>query len=204
MHLPRRELWPALITLLLGVPLCFAFAQAMADGELRRREAPLQALLGEPAYRALVRGEKTPLHYLGDDRLAPDFTLPDREGKPWRLSDQRGKLVVLNFWSITCKPCVEELPSLEQLARIMRDRRDVEVVGISTDGGWAEVAALFPPNPALKVVFDPDKKVVRDAFGTRLYPETWIIDKEGVIRMRVDGPRDWASGLAVQVIDQYR
>jgi len=50
------------------------------------------------------------------------------------------------------------------------------------------------------VLFDPDKAVVRGKFGTRLYPETWVIDPEGVIRVRIDGGRDWASPVALEMI----
>jgi len=50
------------------------------------------------------------------------------------------------------------------------------------------------------VLFDPDKRVVRDKFGTRMYPETWVIDSEGIIRFRVDGARDWSDPVALAAI----
>lgn len=127
---------PALLALALGAPVVFLFARAAADAESRRFEAPLRAMIGGPAFEALKRGEMTGEHYLGDTLLAPDFTLKDRYGRAWRLGDRRGKLVVMNFWSITCPPCIEEMPGLERLARMMTGRRDVEIVSISTDQGW--------------------------------------------------------------------
>lgn len=200
----RRSEWlSGLIVLLVGAPLVFVFARAMLDGERHRRQAPARAMLGEQAFEALMRGDKTELHYLGRQLSAPDFSLPDREGKPWRLSEHRGKLVVMNFWSVTCQPCVEEMPSLVELARVAQGRSDLEVVAISTDAGWSEVAPVLPPNSPLRVLFDPDKKVVTDKFGTRLYPETWIIDRDGIVRARIDGSRDWASPLAVDFIEAY-
>lgn len=199
----RAEILAGIAVLLLGAPLAFMYASAIADGEARRVEAPLRAILGNAAYDALRRGDETEQHYLGNDRLAPDFTLQDRDGNTWRLSDHRGKVVVLNFWTVTCQPCVEEMPTLEQLARIVGERDDVELVAISTDRTWDQVATVVGPRSPLRVLLDPDKAIVRDRFGTRLYPETWIIDRDGVIRLRVDGPREWSSPIAVDAIETF-
>jgi peroxiredoxin len=199
----RRELWAGLLIFCLGAPFIFVFARAMADAEVIRREGPLRAMVGNQAFEALARGEKTELHYLGDGLLAPDFMLPDKDGKPWRLRDQRGKLVVMNFWTVTCQPCVEEMPSLVTLAEIAKRRDDIVVVTVTTDRDWNAVAPIFPPRSKLKVLFDPERKVVRDKFGTKLFPETWIIDAEGVIRMRVDSPRDWAAALSIGAIERF-
>jgi peroxiredoxin len=198
-----RELWAALLVLLLGTPFVFVFARAMADGEVRRREGPLRAMLGDESFEALSRGEKTEMHYLGDGLNAPDFTLQDKDGKPWRLKDQRGKVVVMNFWTITCQPCVEEMPSLITLADIAKHRQDIELVAITSDKDWAAVAPIFPPRSNLKILFDPERKIIRDKFGSRLFPETWVIDREGVVRLRVDGPRDWAAALSIAAIERF-
>lgn len=198
----RAEIIAAVVVLLLGGPLAFMYASALTDGEARREQAPLRALLGS-SYDALRRGESTEQHYLGDDRLAPDFTLSDREGRPFRLSEHRGKVVILNFWTVTCQPCVEEMPELETLARIVAERDDIELVAISTDRSWDTVSTVVGSESPLRVLLDPDKAVVRDRFGTRLYPETWIIDRQGVIRMRVDGPRQWSSAVALDAIESF-
>ena len=202
-HDGRHELWAALVVAIIGLPTAFGFARAMADGETRRREAPIRALIGNHAFEQLAAGEQTPLHYYGRNLSAPDFELRDQQGKTFRLSDHRGKVVVINFWTITCQPCVEEMPSLVQLAALAQDMPDVEVVAITSDKGWSEVETLFPPESHLRVLFDPDKKIIRDKFGSRLFPETWIIDKNGVIRLRVDGPRQWGSPLALDVIESF-
>lgn len=199
----RSELVSGLIVLAIGAPLVFMFTRAMADGELRRRQAPLRALIGNETFERLARGEKTEQHYLGDRLSAPDFTLPDKDGKPWRLSDQRGKVVVMNFWTITCQPCVEEMPSLSHLAKMAEQRPDLEVVAITSDENWQTVASVIPPDSRLKVLFDPEKRVIRDEFGSKLFPETWVIDRRGVVRLRIDGKRDWASGLAVEAIESF-
>lgn len=200
----RRSEWlSGLIIFLVGAPLVFVFARAMQDGERQRHEAPVRAMVGDAAFDALAAGESTPLHYVGRQLSAPDFTLPDRDGKAWRLSDHRGKVVVMNFWSVTCAPCIEEMPSLIELARMGKKRSDIEIVAISTDAGWADVAPIMPPNNPLRVLFDPQRKVVMEKFGTNQYPETWIIDRDGIVRARIDGGRDWAAPLALDFIEAY-
>jgi peroxiredoxin len=139
--------------------------------------------------------------YAGRDRLAPDFELPDINGKPVRLSSFRGKTVFLNFWTRTCRPCLEEMPNLAELARIAQTRSDLVVLTVSTDEGPDDVRdtlkVALNGEPPFMILFDPESKVVLDRFGTKLFPETWIIDPNGVIRARFDGARDWSSSLAV-------
>lgn len=196
-----RERMAGLLVLLIGLPLVVGFGRAIVDGEKQRREAPLRAILGDAVFEQLERGEKTEQSYLGKNLGAPDFTLPDQHGKPWTLSKHRGKTIVMNFWSITCQPCVEEMPSLIELAEITQAHPDVEIVAISTDANWQAVAPIFPKHSRLTVLFDPDRKIVKDKYGTRLYPETWVVDPQGVIRLRVDGPRDWSAPIALDAIE---
>jgi peroxiredoxin len=202
---PHADKIAALLAFILGAPFAFMMVQGFAEGEVRRKEIPLRAMLGDETYegfRDLRDGEKMPkAHYLGNNLRAPDFELRDQKGKLWKLSDHRGKTVVMNFRTFTCGPCVEEMPSLEQLALIAESRDDLEVVAVTTDRSWKVVKSLFKPGSKLRVLFDPGKLTVRDKYGTKLYPETWIIDEEGVIRARVDGARDWSSALAIDMID---
>lgn len=193
----------AVLVLLIGAPFGVVLAMGFAQGERTRREAPLRAVLGDDAFEMLQGGEMPPTHYMGNHLLAPDFTLKDKDGNAWTLSEHRGKTVVLNFWSITCQPCVEEMPSLEHLARVASEGRGFEVVAISTDKDWDTVKSVMGKDSRLKVLFDPDKSVVNGKFGTRLYPETWVIDPEGFIRVRVDGKQDWSGALAIEMIESY-
>jgi peroxiredoxin len=144
--------------------------------------------------------------YAGTDRRAPDFDLPSLSGGNVKLSSFRGKTVVLNFWTKTCKPCLEEMPSLAELARIGRSGRDFVVVTVSTDEGPDAVRdtlqVTLNGEPPFPVLFDPELSVVNSRYGTRLFPETWIIDPNGVIRARFDGSKDWASPLAVEVVEK--
>lgn len=200
----RGEVWAAVVTIVIGAPMVYVFARALAEGKAHTDEAPIRAILGNESYEALAAGDETSMNYMGDDRAAPEFALPDKDGNHWRMSDQRGKVVVLNFWSITCQPCVEEMPTLIELADLLEGRDDVELVTISVDSGWSEVGSLFPRGSKLEVLFDPDRDVVAGKFGTRLYPETWFIDPDGVVRLRVDGPRNWSQPVVLDVIESLK
>ncbi len=144
--------------------------------------------------------------YAGRNRSVPDFELPDLEGRPVRFSSLLGSgPVVLNFWTKSCKPCLRELPSLAEFARLVA-QDGVKVVTLCTDEGPEAIAAdlaaaLGGREPPFAVLFDPDYEVVTDLFGTTLYPETWFIDDRGIIRLRIDGVRDWTSPIALEVIE---
>jgi len=145
--------------------------------------------------------------YAGNDRTAPDFELADMTGKKVRLSSYRGRTVVLNFWTKTCKPCLEEMPSIAELAKVLKGREDIAVVTVSIDAGPDDVrdtlkVALNGEAVPFEVLFDPESEVVADKFGTKLFPETWIIDPDGVIRARFDGARDWSNALAYEVVER--
>ncbi len=191
------------LVFLIGGPLVFMFASAFADGETRRHETPLRALLGTDVYDHLVQGDEVPQNYLGNDRLAPDFELLDQDGETWRLSDHRGQVVVMNFWTSSCGPCIEEMPTLVDLARIVEERPDIELVTVAVEHSFADVARVVPPDAPLRVLLDPDRAVTRDLFGTRLFPETWVIDRRGVVRLRIDGAREWSGGIAVDAIQSF-
>lgn len=198
-----REYTAGFVAIVLGAPLVYMFAAAVADGQLRVKENPVRAIIGAGSYEAVQDGD-SPTNYVGNDRRAPDFTLRDRAGREWKLSDHRGKIVVMNFWTKTCRPCLEEMPSLLDLAGRLRDRDDVELVAITTDADWEAVRTIFPPQNDLEILFDPDSSVVNGMFGTRLFPETWFIDTEGIIRVRVDGPRDWSQPIVEELIDSLK
>lgn len=199
-----REDWIAgLIVVALGAPFVYAMAGALAEGESRRRETPLRALLGDDAFEAWTERGGGELHYLGNDRTVPDFELQDQDGRTFRMSEQRGRVVVMNFWTVTCGPCIEEMPSLVDLSRILSERDDIELVTISTDRTWEDVRTVIPEGAPIRVLLDPDRAVVRGRFGTRLYPETWVVDAHGVIRLRVDGARPWSSPVILDAIESF-
>jgi peroxiredoxin len=142
--------------------------------------------------------------YAGRNRLAPELELQDLDGRKVKLSDYHGKVVVMNFWTKTCAPCLEEMPAVADLAKILKKYPHVELITVSTDESLEDargtLTSLLGPNIPFTTLVDTKQEEVRNKFGTRLFPETWFIDPEGVIRARIDGPRDWTS-LAPLVIE---
>lgn len=200
----RRELIATLIVAAIAFPLIFVFTGAVVDAQARAREAPFRALLGNARFEQLMDGQGGVPHYLGASLRAPDFSLPMQGGGEWKMSEQRGKVIVMNFWTVTCRPCIQEMPTIELLAEMTRDWGDVEVVAVSTDRSWAEVETIIPRNSRITSLLDADRKVVTDRFGTKLFPETWIIDADGVVRFRFDGALDWSNPIALDLIRAYR
>ncbi len=121
-----------------------------------------------------------------------EIVLPDLEGGTFRLSEHRGKVVIINFWASWCPPCVDEMPSLERLHRALRDK-GLEVVAISVDDS-IEVIERFQRENGLSftMLFDEDAKVAH-GFQTFKYPETYIVDKEGRLLSKIVGPRNWIT-----------
>lgn len=171
----------------------YSFVSVAKEAETRRRCAPT----------CLLRP-----NYAGYEKKAPSFALKDVKGNDVSLDSYRGKVVVLNFWTKTCGPCMEEMPEIADLTRILEPMKDVAVVTVSTDETAEEahgtLKAVLRGEPPFPILMDPDLKVVREKYGTSLYPETWIIDKNGVIRARFDGAREWSSATVVQLVEQIR
>lgn len=126
-----------------------------------------------------------------EGRHAPDFTLKDLSGREVKLSSLQGKVVLVNFWATWCPPCREEIPSMVQLNRAMQGK-EFQMVAISIDeGGGSAVNSFFRKSGlVLPALLDTDGKVAK-RYGTTGVPETFIVDKKGVILKKVIGPMDW-------------
>ena len=133
------------------------------------------------------RGPKPPL--IGN--LAPDFTVTDAD-RTVALKDLRGKVVVLNFWATWCPPCVDEMPSLVQMQKQLKER-GVTVLAVSLDDDARQYRTFLEKNKVdLLTVRDPRQKS-NELYGTFKFPETYIIDRQGVLRRKFIGPVDWTK-----------
>jgi len=128
-------------------------------------------------------------------RPTPPVALPAWEGAPWRLEDQRGQVVVLNFWASWCEPCRAEMPSLELLAeRHTRDRVQVMAVNFrETDGAIRRF--LAQTDCSLPILRDVDGGAARD-WGVRVFPSTVVIGRDGRATFTVIGELDWTGAEA--------
>jgi peroxiredoxin len=114
---------------------------------------------------------------------APDFALQTLDGSQIRLSDLRGKTVLLNFWATWCPPCKAEMPDLNALHREYGEARAFTVLGIDDEEGQADVAAFAKQNAiAFPLALDSDGVVTSDRYNVRGLPTSLIIDRDGNIR----------------------
>ena len=113
-------------------------------------------------------------------RPAPDFTLPTLDGGEFRLSDQRGKPVVLNFWATRCGPCQRELPAIERAAEHYKD----VVVFVAVDQAETiQTVQRFAEKMGLTITVPLDgEQLVGERYDVMGLPTTYFIDADGVIR----------------------
>ena len=114
----------------------------------------------------------------------------------------RGKTVLVNFWATWCPPCREEMPSLWRLAQSF-DPQSFEVVTVSVDDGWEPVEKfLAAPRTPYRVALDEGAKVSR-TYGTTKYPESYLVDRDGKLRLKFVGPRNWTDPNVATLLQEF-
>jgi peroxiredoxin len=122
-------------------------------------------------------------------RPAPDFTISDGTSTV-HLASYRGKVVLVNFWATWCGPCVLEMPSLLALHHQMPN---VVILAISVDeDASAYTSFIARRHIDLITVRDPQEKAA-NLFHSEVWPETYVIDRQGMIRRKFVGAQDWTS-----------
>jgi len=142
---------------------------------------------------------------------AEDAEFEDSNGAKVRLSDFKGKTIFLNFWATWCGPCIEEMPSLEAMARELAPEGMV-ILAVSVDDSWGEVDRFFAGRESpLRVLRDPGQ-VVASAWATRFpieaeprrsamkFPETFLILPDFQIRHHFVGARVWSTDAALRYL----
>ena len=142
---------------------------------------------------------------------APDFTIQDSD-RTVTLSQLRGKIVVLNFWATWCPPCVDEAPSLVQLQKEVQDK-GVVVLGVSVDDDADDYHKFLKDHgidfltvreggteQTGSAVISP----VANKYGTYKIPETYIIDRSGIIRRKFIGAVDWSHPEIVEYLSRLQ
>jgi len=133
---------------------------------------------------------------------APDFSLIDRQGKTWTLSELKGQVVFINFWATWCAPCLQELPSMQRLyATLGQD-------------GFTMLAILNNDKPNMADFVTKKKKITipvlddsSNVIGAKYYltglPETFIVDKKGIIRQKIIGGTQWDTPRQIKMMQTY-
>jgi thiol-disulfide isomerase/thioredoxin len=153
--------------------------------------------------KALATGPMAKLVTPSQHAPEPDIAFTGPDGKPLKLADLKGQVVVVNFWATWCGPCKEEMPSLAKLSKDYADR-GVKVIAISVDRleDGAAAKAFLKTHGDLQFYNDPEYRVV---FGLTPRPDgiptTVIYDKTGKEQARLSGGADWDTDQAKKVMD---
>ena len=161
---------------------------------------PSSEALGEPSFQGYVGS----FIAANPREIAPDIPFFDVNGVPHRLSEYRGKVVLLNFWASWCPACIVEMPQLDRLQATLGGDHFV-VLAVSQNAGGAALVSRFLKSRKLEhlSVFIDDERRLGLAFNQDMLPTTVLLDSEGREAGRLIGPADWASPGAVAFIGQY-
>lgn len=133
---------------------------------------------------------------------AKDFELKDIKGNKYKLSDLKGKVILLNFWATWCKICLKENPSLNRLYNKFRNK-DFIVIGISIDRSIHRVEDYLKENPlSFPILMDSKGDVFVKTYTLRGVPATIVINREGAVVERVIGGQDFDSARYTELIDR--
>jgi len=126
-------------------------------------------------------------------REIPNFTFPDINGKEVSLSDHRGKVVLVNVWATWCPPCRQEMPSMQSLYEKFKGE-NFEILALSIDSEGRAAVAPFMRRMRLTfpALLDP-RETIRPLYGITGVPESFIIDKQGILVEKIIGPINWAT-----------
>ena len=129
----------------------------------------------------------------------PALELTDLDGKPHRLADYRGRVVLVNFWATWCVPCREEMPSFERL-RASLEGQKVAVLAVNLAEPESRIRKFLETVPVrFPVLLDRDGTTAR-AWQARMLPATYIIGPDGKVRYRHIGELDWSSAEVRELV----
>ena len=164
-----------------------------------RSEPPPPALPAEPtATSASASGAA--MGNPSDHPEAPDFTLLNLKGETVKLSALRGKVVIVNFWSTGCPPCVMELPTIEKLNEVMKGK-PFQILTVTSDPKEALERAASQMGIKVPILLDANGRVA-DTYGVYYTPITFIIDMNGKVDQRFLGAANWADKTVIDYLNR--
>lgn len=133
--------------------------------------------------------------------MAPELTLVRPDGADRRLSDLRGRTLLLHFWATWCSPCREELPDVLATGRALAREGNLEVVAVSLDENWESVREFFGGEIPAEIF--RDGSATAKAYGVSTLPDSYLVRADGTLRLRIHGARNWLSAAARATLREY-
>jgi peroxiredoxin len=137
----------------------------------------------------------------GRPKAAQDFTVPLLQGSKFRLADQRGKAVLINFWATWCPPCREEMPALERLWHQHRDHGFM-LIAVSLDADRGLVKPFVAEHQLTFPIGLDSKLEVANLYGIRALPATFVVDRHGQVTALALGPRPWDNDASHSLVEE--
>ena len=128
-----------------------------------------------------------------DLRTPAVFNLPDLDGKYVSINDLKGSYVLVNFWATWCKPCVRELPSLNNLHKYFKNSNNFKLVAINIGQSKKVVSEFINNQSRIDFMVLLDEKIELTDWEVSAIPTTYLIDDKGTIIYKVEGEREWDS-----------
>ncbi len=129
----------------------------------------------------------------------PDFTLTDTQGRTHRLSDYRGRVVLINFWATWCAPCRQEMPAMQRAWEQVRDQ-NVLILAVNVQDLADQVTRFFEAMPVgFPVLLGGDAAMMRE-WSVQVLPTSLVIDPPGRARYQVIGAYDWDQPAALEAL----
>ena len=182
--------------------LAFQFQTIISPARSREIQAACRGMTpsaSSPSYKSLA----IPVRDLPE---AIDFTAQNNEGKMVKLSDYRGKVVIVNFWGSWCGVCESEKPSLEALQK-KYGSDDLVVLALASNSEWEPVRKKLSGDSPLTVLLDPPSSddenlgAIAKRYGITAVPESFVVDRTGRLRYYFINKRDWSTSIADTCID---
>ena len=150
---------------------------------------------------AEIKARDFQLDAVTENSIAPDFTLPDRSGIIHRLSDYKGRVVIINFWSTWCIPCRKEMPALERAWQRLKPSGAI-LLAIAMQDELESIEHFLKNSPvSFPVLLDSDGEIAKQ-WRVIGIPVTYILDTTGRIVYRATGIREWDSDVIInQILD---
>ena len=146
------------------------------------------------------RHKRNLLDTIASKPRAPDFALTDEDGNIHRLSDYKGKPVILNFWATWCPPCREEIPSMNRAWKKVKDE-GIEMIAINVGEDEDTIFAFTAEYPIdFQVLLDESGEMMKK-WPVKGLPTTFILDIRGHIVYRATGGREWDAD---ELLDEVR
>ena len=156
-----------------------------------------------PAPASIAEGRLSALHPVAERPPAPDFSLPDIDGAVHRLSDYRGKVVIVNFWATWCPPCREEMPSMQRAWERLR-QEGVVILAIDIGEDQDTIFTFTADYPVeFPLLMDRESKVIAQ-WAVRGLPTSFVVDPDGRIAYRAVGGRDWDHPAVMETLTGLR